>query len=289
MEVNRKTAALEDECQRLSAKCKELEVKYEESIAKTNYLESSVIPNLLGRLDALEASMYAIERLWEISHNNLQLHDNIMGSGGWGVLQEATYKGQKVIAKKMHKDIISQYNQNMFVKRIQIMAKCHHKNVVRFIGAVLEEPVIIILELMQHTLRSALKKGNVLPQHVQSVCLDVAEGLCYLHDIKPEPIIHGDVSAANVLLNATENGWIAKLSDFGHPQFAHLVLKLDPSAAIYTAPEATDPSCQQTVKIDVYSYGIFLVEVLMKEIPTDNTAASLRSLEAKWPDYVAIG
>ena len=56
-ELDRKTAALEVECQRLSAKCKELEVKYEESSAKSNYLENSVIPNLLERLDRLEASM----------------------------------------------------------------------------------------------------------------------------------------------------------------------------------------------------------------------------------------
>lgn len=80
------------------------------------------------------------------------------------------------------------------------MTKCHHKNLVKFTGAVLEEPVIIVMELMQCTLRSALTKGNILPQHVQSVFLDVAEGLCYLHNIKPQPIIHGDVSPTNVLV-----------------------------------------------------------------------------------------
>lgn len=77
-------------------------MKYEESVEKSN-LESNVIPNLLERLDALEASVHAIERLWEISHDEIRLHDDIIGSGGWGVLQAAVYKGQNVVAKKMHK------------------------------------------------------------------------------------------------------------------------------------------------------------------------------------------
>ena len=280
---------METECQRLSAKCKELEVKYEESIGKPNYLENHVIPNLLERLDALEASVHAIEQLWEISHNEIHVSDDIIGSGGWGILQAAVYKGQNIVAKKMHKEVISQHIQNQLVKQIQIMAKCHHKNLVQFIGAVLEEPVIIVMELMQCTLRNALRKGNILPQHIQSVCLDVAEGLCYLHNIKPQPIIHGDVSPTNVLLKATDDGWIAKLSDFSCTKFAYSVQACDPGAAVYSAPEATTPPSQQTVKVDVYSYGILLVEVLTKEIPADNIVASLRSFEANWPDYVAVG
>ena len=240
-------------------------------------------------MDALEASVYAMEQLWEISPKELHFCDDTLGSGGWGVLQVAVYKGQKVIAKKMHEEVISQHNQNQLVKQIQTMTKCHHKNLVEFTGAVLEEPVIIVMELMQCTLRSALTKGNILPQHVQSVFLDVAEGLCYLHNIKPQPIIYGDVSPTNVLVKATDNGWIAKLSDFSCTKFAHFVQTSDPGATVYRAPEVTTPPSQETVKVDVYSYGILLVEVLTEEIPHDNTAASLRSLEAKWPDYVAIG
>lgn len=182
-----------------------------------------------------------MEQLWEISPKELHFCDDTLGSGGWGVLQVAVYKGQKVIAKKMHKEVISQHNQNQLVKQIQTMTKCHHKNLVKFTGAVLEEPVIIVMELMQCTLRSALTKGNILPQHVQSVFLDVAEGLCYLHNIKPQPIIHGDVSPTNVLVKATDNGWIAKLSDFSCTKFAHFVQTSDPSATVYRAPEVTTP------------------------------------------------
>lgn len=93
----------------------------------------------------------------------------------------------------------------------------------------------------------------------------------------------------NVLFKATDDGWVAKLSDFSCTKFAHSVHACDPGAAVYSAPEAATPPSQWTVKVDVYSYGVLLVEVLTSEIPTDNIMASLRSLEAEWPDYVAIG
>ncbi|XP_065886146.1 uncharacterized protein [Dysidea avara] len=107
--------------------------------------------------------------------------------------------------------------------------------------------------------------------------------------MRPKPIIYRDVSAANVLLKTTEEGgWISKLSDFGSAQFAHLAQTPGPGAAVYAAPEVTGPPRQQTVKIDVYSYGVLLVEVLTKNIPTGNIIAQLQSLEAQWPQYVAI-
>ena len=282
---------LESKNHDLDTKNQELETKYQLLLRKTTQLEDavSVIPTLLERLDTLEAAMFAVERLWVISRNDIHLSSRILGTGGWGVVQEATYKGRRVAAKTIHEEIVSDHNQSLFLKEIQMMAKCHHKNLVEFIGAVPEEPAIIVIELMHSTLRSALKKGTISLPQVQPACVNIAEGLRYLHNIRPKPIIHRDVSAANVLLKAIEEGgWIAKLSDFGSAQFAHLAQTPGPGAAVYAAPEVTGPPHQQTVKIDVYSYGVLLVEVLTKSIPTGSIAAHLRSLEAKWPQYVAI-
>ena len=56
-------------------------------------------------------SLSAVERLWVISRGDVHLSSKILGTGGRGVVQEATYKGQKVAAKTIHEDIISDHNQ----------------------------------------------------------------------------------------------------------------------------------------------------------------------------------
>ena len=103
--------------------------------------------------------------------------------------------------------------------------------------------------------------------------LDAAYGLHYLHDCQ-EPIIHRDVSAPNILLKALPNGmWRAKVSDFGSANLARLSVTAGDGAIIYSPPEVfpqtdpTQPRIPHTTKIDVYSFGILMCEVVTAEQP----------------------
>ena len=112
----------------------------------------------------------------------------------------------------------------------------------------------------------------------------------YLHSIQPHPLIHRDVSAPNVLLKAAGNGWVVKLSDLGSAQFANLAQTLAPGCFLYAAPEVQqrDSAHLQTVKIDVYSFGVLLTEMLTREMPSESIEALVRSVESKWPQYAPV-
>ena len=238
------------------------------------------------RLNTLEDT---VERWWAISRNEVLLSNNILGTGRWGYVTEATYGDRRVAAKCLHEAIVSPHNQELFAKEIKISA-CRHLNLVEFIGAVPNHPAIIVIELMDCTLRAALANRRATSNHIHSISMDVAQGLLYLHNIQPHPLIHRDVSAPNVLLKAGGNGWIAKLSDLGSAQFANLAQTLAPGCFLYAAPEVLqiDPVHQQTVKIDVYSFGVLLIEMLTREMPTGSIEALVRSVQSRWPHFVPL-
>ena len=75
---------------------------------------------------------------------------------------------------------------------------------------------IIVTELMPTSLRNELQKSPMARTQVMSIGIDVATALNYLHLWKPQPILHRDVSSANVLLEqSTGCQWRAKVSDYG--------------------------------------------------------------------------
>ena len=274
---------------------------------RCDYLENTVISTLLERMKALETSVErlqttsqdeerlkrledTVERLWAISRDEVLLSNKILGTGGWGYVTEATYRGRRVAAKCLHEAIVSPHNEELFAKEMKISARCRHHNLVEFIGAVPDHPAIIVIELMDCTLRAALLNRRATPNHIHPISMDIAQGLLYLHSVQPHPLIHRDVSASNVLLKAAGNGWIAKLSDLGSAQFVNLAKTAAPGCPLYSAPEVQQEHSahQQTVKIDVYSFGVLLIEMLTREMPTGSIEALVRSVQSRWPRFVPL-
>ena len=216
---------------------------------------------------------------WNVPRSEIQVMNEI-GVGGWGTVARGMYRGQLVAVKWPHPLILNQHVVECLKRETRMMIQVRHPNLVRIIAAVFDEashtlraPPMIITELLDRDLRNCYQKGRLQETSKIPVFLDVAYGLHYLHD-RQEPIIHRDVSAPNVLLQALPNGmWRAKISDFGSANLARLSKTAGPGAIIYTPPEVfpqTNPRAPRvphTTKIDVYSYGILMCEVLTAEQP----------------------
>ena len=90
---------------------------------------------------------------------------------------------------------------------------------------------------------------------IRTISLDVARALNYLHQKKPEPIIHRDVSSANVLLWRQDDQWRGKVSDYGTANFMQQTMTVFPGAMIYSAPEVV--TSNQTVKVSFTAFRTF--------------------------------
>ena len=161
-----------------------------------------------------------------------------------------------------------------------IAARLRHPKLVLFIGAVTVGNLTIVTELMETNLRSELEHGHLKEAHLLPISRDIACALCYLHSL-PEPIIHRDVSSANVLLNSRQGGWTAKLGDYGSANFQAKLQTVGPGCPVYAAPEASRPE-EQGPKMDVYSYGVLLLEMCSGTLPDPRDLPAIQQAVHTW-------
>lgn len=114
-----------------------------------------------------------------------------------GVYHIAKWNGTKVSVKILDRDGCSdQEAANSFRHELTVLEKVRHPNVVQFVGAVTQSiPMMIVSELHEEKDLSVCiqKKGKLKPQKVLRYGLDIARGMTYLHQCKPDPIIHCDL------------------------------------------------------------------------------------------------
>ena len=184
---------------------------------------------------------------WVISRDQIQLTDKCLGRGGWGKVVEGKYCGCAVAVKQIHDLILSDHNRSLFVREMNIASRCRHPCLLQFIGATDDEgSPLFVTELMETSLRALLKRPLSVTE-LFVISLDVARALNYLHQKQPFPIIHRDVSSANVLLWRQGDQWRAKVSDYGTANFMRHTMSVALGAPIYRAPEAVTK--KQTVKV----------------------------------------
>ena len=225
------------------------------------------------RLVESEGKLRRLETRWVAERREIQLTDQELGRGAWATVSVAMFRGARVAAKCVHNQIVSPRNIQLFKREMDMAARIRHPNLLLFIGATLEGEMVILTELMPTSLRRELQREYQLSlRPTISIGLDVARALNYLHLMRPHPLIHRDISSANILLEPLPNShWRAKVSDYGTVNLQENLATIGPGSPCYAAPEANDPT-QQSPKMDIFSFGALLMEMLSGELTANRCA-----------------
>ena len=240
-------------------------------------LEAQVsMSEMRQRLRDYEECLQANDTQWVVRSEEIELTGPELGRGAWATVSVATFRGVQVAAKRIHDQIVCRRNIQLFRREMNMAARLRHPNLVQFIGATVEGDMMILMEFMSTSLRKQLEIEEYFqPRTVKSISLDVAKALNYLHQIHPEPIVHRDISSANVLLDKLScSRWRAKVTDYGSVNLVHQLNTENPGGPAYAAPEANNPRLQSP-KMDIYSLGAVMLEMLTGQLPTPEDRLTL--------------
>ncbi|XP_062225227.1 G-type lectin S-receptor-like serine/threonine-protein kinase LECRK4 [Phragmites australis] len=190
----------------------------------------------------------------------------VLGTGASGIVYKGNLKdelGTCIAVKKIDK--LQHETEKEFTVEVQTIGRTYHKNLVRLLGFCNEgKERLLVYEFMTNGSLNRLLFSDVRLQwniRVQ-LALGVATGLLYLHEECSSQIIHCDIKPQNILL---DDSFTAKISDFGLAKLLR-TNQTQTNTGIrgtrgYVAPEWFK-NIGITAKVDVYSFGVILLELI---------------------------
>ncbi|KAK8623093.1 hypothetical protein V6N13_117986 [Hibiscus sabdariffa] len=189
-----------------------------------------------------------------------------LGRGAFGTVYKGELSSSQVnfvAVKKLEK--VVQEGEREFKTEVKVIGQTHHKNLVRLLGYCDEdEHRLLVYEFMANGSLSSFLFGKLRPSWQQrlQIASGIAKGLTYLHEECSTQIIHCDIKPQNILL---DDNLTAKISDFG---LAKLLINSKTQTLTgvrgtkgYVAPEWFR-STPVSIKVDVYSFGVMLLEII---------------------------
>lgn len=206
------------------------------------------------------------------------LKEEKLGRGAYGSVCKARCDTLMCAAKVMH-PILFDFDDpgvgttiRRFQQECEILSGIKHPNVVQYLGTCTDTDnslPVLLMELMDNSLTHFLEgQTETLLLHTQvNFSLDIALALAYLHS---NNIQHRDLSSNNILLLGEER---AKVTDFGMSRLEKVNSRMTPATMCcpgtlhYMPPEALKENPHYTDKLDVFSFGVLLIQIMTREFP----------------------
>ncbi|KAJ4733868.1 Protein kinase superfamily protein [Rhynchospora pubera] len=215
--------------------------------------------------------------------------DLLLGQGGFGCVHKGWLDDGQVVAIKQLDRNGLQGNREFLVE-VLMLSLLHHEHLVNLVGYCTHaDHRLLVYEFMP--LGSLEDHLHDLPPGKEpldwntrmKIAAGAAKGLEYLHDKVNPPVIYRDFKPSNILLG---EGFFPKLSDFGLAKLGPVGDKTHVTTRVmgtqgYRAPEYAATG-KLTVKSDIYSFGVVILEIVTGRRGYDPTQPTLEQDLVQW-------
>lgn len=241
---------------------------------RTTSKKSLSYASQIGDIESVESLLIDLSTIRVATDNFAE--NNKLGEGGFGVVYKGSLpNGQEIAVKRLSQ--ISRQGVGELKNELALIAKLQHKNLVRLVGVCLQdEEKLLVYEYMPNTsldtfLFDSEKRKELDWGKRFAIINGIARGLQYLHEDSLLKIVHRDLKASNILLDADMH---PKISDFGLARLFGEDQSQDTTKRVvgtygYMAPEYALRG-QYSIKSDIYSFGVMVLEILTGKRNSDS-------------------
>lgn len=220
--------------------------------------------------------------------------DNKLGHGGFGIVYKGVLADGTALAVKQLFNSRGLQVLDEFLNEVVLITGIKHKNLIQLKGCCIKDKQrMLVYEYAERgNLAEALwgskAYGALSWEQRFKICVGVARGLSYLHEELQPCIIHRDIKPENILLDSNFN---PKIADFGLARYlpndaTHARATSNIAGTVgYFAPEYVMQG-QLSEKIDVYSYGILILEVVSGRKCIDLSRPDEEKFLRNWVDIM---
>ncbi|CAI0376291.1 unnamed protein product [Linum tenue] len=197
-----------------------------------------------------------------------------IGEGGYGPVYRCNLDHTPVAIKVLRPDAAQ--GRSQFQQEVEVLSCIRHPNMVLLLGACPDYGCLVYEYMANGSLEDRLfRRGNTPPLSWQQrfrIAAEIGTGLLFLHQTKPEPLVHRDLKPGNILL---DRNFVSKISDVGLARLVPPAVADSVTQYRMTSTAGTfcyiDPEYQQTgmlgIKSDIYSLGIMFLQIITAKPP----------------------